>query len=101
MILFYKVVLLIKAYICPMAHRALPLALCPPPAAPAGEYFYNRTTKQLYLWHNGTGAPSAAADFVVPTKQAPAPSPRLACALLSLSCPQYLTQRDHKARSIV
>ena len=20
-----------------------------------GEYFYNATTKQLYLWHNGTG----------------------------------------------
>ena len=34
-----------------------------------GEYFFNRTTKKLYLWYNGTGAPPATTTFVVPHKQ--------------------------------
>ena len=34
-----------------------------------GEFFYNQTTKQLYLWYNGTGAPPADTTFVVPQQQ--------------------------------
>jgi hypothetical protein len=34
-----------------------------------GEFFYNRSTKQLYLWYNGTGAPPSTSKFVVPNKQ--------------------------------
>jgi len=55
-----------------------------------GEYFYNRTTKQLYLWHNGTGAPSAAADFVVPTKQ----------VLVNLTGTQWEPVKDVKLTNI-
>ena len=34
-----------------------------------GEYFFNRTTRQLYFWYNGTGAPPADATFVAPKTQ--------------------------------
>ena len=34
-----------------------------------GEYFFNRTTKQLYFWYNGTGAVPSDATFVVPKTQ--------------------------------
>ena len=34
-----------------------------------GEYFYNESTKELYFWHNGTGAPPSTASFVVPQQQ--------------------------------
>jgi len=34
-----------------------------------GEFFFDQRTKQLYLYHNGTGAPPADAVFVVPQKQ--------------------------------
>lgn len=34
-----------------------------------GEFFHDKRTGQLYLFHNGTGAPPADATFVVPQKQ--------------------------------
>merc|ERR1711988_97364 len=34
-----------------------------------GEFFHDRRTGQLYLFHNGTGAPPADATVVVPLKQ--------------------------------
>eukprot|EP00746_Dinoflagellata_sp_MGD_P024026 gnl/MRDRNA2_/MRDRNA2_156394_c0_seq1.p1 gnl/MRDRNA2_/MRDRNA2_156394_c0~~gnl/MRDRNA2_/MRDRNA2_156394_c0_seq1.p1 ORF type:complete len:753 (-),score=145.08 gnl/MRDRNA2_/MRDRNA2_156394_c0_seq1:61-2085(-) len=34
-----------------------------------GEFFHDKRTGQLYLFYNGTGAPPADADFVVPHKQ--------------------------------
>merc|ERR1719473_415279 len=34
-----------------------------------GEYFYNESTKQLYLWYNGTGAPPTSSSFVVPQQK--------------------------------
>mmetsp|Transcript_735 Transcript_735/g.1309 ORF Transcript_735/g.1309 Transcript_735/m.1309 type:complete len:790 (-) Transcript_735:142-2511(-) len=34
-----------------------------------GEFFFDKYTGQLYLFHNGTGAPAADAKFVVPQKQ--------------------------------
>lgn len=33
------------------------------------EYFFNATTKELFLWHNGTGAPLATTTFEVPQQQ--------------------------------
>ena len=32
-------------------------------------FFFDKKTSQLYLYHNGTGAPPAAATVVVPQKQ--------------------------------
>ena len=34
-----------------------------------GEFFFDKKTSNLYLVHNGTGAPPADATFVVPQKQ--------------------------------
>jgi len=34
-----------------------------------GEYYFDTEEKTLYLWHNGTGAPSASSSVVVPQKQ--------------------------------
>ena len=34
-----------------------------------GEFFFDKKTSQLYLYHNGTGAPPASATVVVPQKQ--------------------------------
>eukprot|EP00041_Stephanoeca_diplocostata_P031470 m.980369 g.980369 ORF g.980369 m.980369 type:complete len:903 (-) comp23965_c1_seq3:323-3031(-) len=34
-----------------------------------GEFFYNASTGDLYLNYNGTGAPPASTEFVVPQKQ--------------------------------
>merc|ERR1719399_1424791 len=34
-----------------------------------GEFFFDKHTSKLYLFHNGTGAPPADAKFVVPQKQ--------------------------------
>ena len=34
-----------------------------------GEFFFNRTTQELYLWYNGTGAPPSTSAFVVPQEQ--------------------------------
>lgn len=34
-----------------------------------GEFFFDKRTSQLYLFHNGTGAPPADATVVVPQKQ--------------------------------
>jgi len=34
-----------------------------------GEFFYNESTKLLYLWYNGTGAPPADTSFVVPQEK--------------------------------
>jgi len=34
-----------------------------------GEFFFDKYTGQLYLYHNGTGAPATNAKFVVPQKQ--------------------------------
>ena len=34
-----------------------------------GEFFFNASTKQLFLWYNGTGAPPATTSFVVPQQQ--------------------------------
>ncbi len=38
----------------------------PPPPDYQNEFFYNRTTKQLYIFYNGTGAPPADIEWVVP-----------------------------------
>lgn len=38
-------------------------------AALQGEFFFEKKTGDLYLVHNGTGAPPADATFVVPQKQ--------------------------------
>lgn len=34
-----------------------------------GEFFFDKAAGKLYLYHNGTGAPSAATSVVVPQKQ--------------------------------
>jgi|EP01046_Picozoa_sp_COSAG06_P007184 hypothetical protein len=34
-----------------------------------GEFFFDKKTSDLYLIHNGTGAPPASATIVVPQKQ--------------------------------
>lgn len=34
-----------------------------------GEFFFNQSTGDLYLYHNATGAPSPSSVFVVPQKQ--------------------------------
>ena len=34
-----------------------------------GEFFFNRSTKKLYHWYNGTGSPPRDSVFVVPHKQ--------------------------------
>merc|ERR1719198_1632747 len=31
-----------------------------------GEFFFNRSKHELYLWYNGTGAPPSTSSFVVP-----------------------------------
>ena len=34
-----------------------------------GEFFFNESTKQLYIWYNGTGAPPSDTSFVVPQQK--------------------------------
>jgi hypothetical protein len=55
-----------------------------------GEFFYNRSTKELYLWYNGTGAPPSTAEFVVPRKQ----------VLVNLTGTQWKPVKDVKLTNV-